>query len=483
LIVGNGSNLPTAADSPAYDMPFAPPSEERLGGAGFTVPQIWNMVRAHLLLSIGIFVVLVGLSFVVIKSLPKSYFAVATLIVNSDNTDPLAGRNYPIGTNSFFSTHVELLRNNVMLQPVVDRLDLKNDELFVDGFEGTPNELNDMVLNKLRQSLQVEPGAGSQLLYISATALSAQLAADIANGVADEYLRQTNQRVNAPAIERAARYSSQLEELKSNVSIAQSRVAEFRQKHGLTDLKDGPGGELASNTLVNLQDQLLTAQNARRQLEAQRVDGEADSADVLEAEETLELRAKLGELEGELGQASATLGQRHPRIRQLQSEIEATRKALQAAVRARYDSSALALTRARELEAKYQAAVNAERQRLMARSSVQEEGAKLLLELRTAEEAYAKALSGRDEVQFASQGNYQDVTLVSRAEAPLRPARPNKLKMFLIAIAASFALALGVPFAYELFLNRRIRCRDDLERSFRILTLAEFGPMSAPKPA
>jgi hypothetical protein len=42
---------------------------------------------------------------------------------------------------------------------------------------------------------------------------------------------------------------------------------------------------------------------------------------------------------------------------------------------------------------------------------------------------------------------------------------------------ASFGLAVGGPFAYELLLNRRIRCRDDLERSFRIVLLAQFGPI------
>ena len=61
--------------------------------------------------------------------------------------------------------------------------------------------------------------------------------------------------------------------------------------------------------------------------------------------------------------------------------------------------------------------------------------------------------------------------------ADMTAAKPNKLKLFAAALAASFALALGGPFAYELLLNRRIRCRDDLERGFRIVTLAEFGPI------
>jgi uncharacterized protein involved in exopolysaccharide biosynthesis len=101
----------------------------------------------------------------------------------------------------------------------------------------------------------------------------------------------------------------------------------------------------------------------------------------------------------------------------------------------------------------------------------------LLTEQNAAKESYSQALRGQDQVQFASVGNYQDVTVVSRAVAPVKPTKPKKMKLFVMAVAASFALALGVPFAYELLLNRRIRCRDDLERHFRIVTLAQFERM------
>ena len=96
-----------------------------------------------------------------------------------------------------------------------------------------------------------------------------------------------------------------------------------------------------------------------------------------------------------MGQARATLGTKHPRIVQLQSEIDATRKSLQSAVQARYSSAALAITRARELETKYENAVAAERARLLAYRDVRDDGAKLQLELRLAEEAYASALAGQ----------------------------------------------------------------------------------------
>jgi succinoglycan biosynthesis transport protein ExoP len=448
-----------------YGMSF-PPLEAEESGGGFTFMQVWHMVRAHLWVSVVSFVLMLAVAFAVIKWLmPKSYEATAALIVNTDITDPLAGRNQGTYlTYTFFPTQVELINNNVVLRPVVNRLKLQSDPRFTKGFSGDSKALDEVVLANLRSSLRVEPGQASQLLYISATTLNPMQAADIANAVAEEYLHQISQRNNAPAMERAKRYADQLSELKEKAVVAQSKVEDFRNQYGMADLKEGQNGDYEGAALSDLQSKLLQAQNERRLLE-----GEGSSP------ETVVMRGRLDQLESEMRQAGATLGPRHPRVLQLQAEIDATRAALSG-------NSSAQLARARALENRYQAAAAQERDRLLARRSLQDEGAKLLLELQSAKENYVQALRGQDQVQFASVGNYKDVTLVSRAEPPLKASKPNKVKLFLIAMMASFGLAAGAPFIYELMINRRIRCRDDLERHFHIVTLAQFGRMD-PAPA
>lgn len=458
-------NLPDAVGEPLHYASAIPPIEDEEGGGGFSVVQIWLMLRAHLWLSLGLFVAFVGLAYVGIKLMPKVYTATAALIVNTDTTDPLAGRNQPLFLNySFFPTQVELINNNVILQPVVDRLKLRDDQRFNQGFAGTAAALNDVVLGNLRMALKVAQGQNSQLLYVSASVSDPQQAADIANAISEEYLKKLSERTNAPAIERAKRYSAQLAELKEKVDLAQDRVAQYRRRFGMADLKSGQAGDMEGAALADLQNKLLQARSTRIELEGRQGAGEANARD------------RLVQLEGQMGQLTSTLGPRHPRVLQLQAEIDATRKSITGA-------SASELARARELENRYRDAVAAERARLLERRGLQDDGAKLLLEQQLAEETYATALRGFDQVQFASVGNYKDVTMVSAAEAPLRPSKPNKKKLFVMAIAVSFLLALGGPFAYEMFVNRRIRCRDDLERSFRIVTLAQLGKVDSAAPA
>jgi polysaccharide biosynthesis transport protein len=469
-LIGPTSSLPSASpEQPPLDISFENQGDE--SGGGFTLLQVWLMLRAHIWLSIGVFVLMLAVAYVVIKRLPKSYDAEVTLIVNADNTDPLAGRNYPIGQNgTFFPTQVELIYNSVMLLPVIDRLKLQNDRNFTGGYVGDPKTTNDIILESLRGSLSVKPGAGSQMLYISASTRDPMRSAEVANAVADEYLKQSRQRINEPAIVLKERYSAQLKELKDKVDVAQSKVTEFREKYGMADLKDGQAGDSEGAGLQDLQTKLREAQNNRRQLEA-RLGATGIEGASADGGEVVALRGRLASLESQLTEASTTLAAQHPQIRKLRSEIESTRAALQS-------GTATALARARELEAKYQGAANEEQGRLLNRRILSDEGQSLLMEQKLATEAYAQALRGLDQVQFASAGNYKDVTIVSRAEPPIKASKPNKMKMFLAAFVLSFGLAVGGPFAYELLLDRRIRSRDDLERGFRIVTLAQFGSVS-----
>jgi uncharacterized protein involved in exopolysaccharide biosynthesis len=430
------------------------------------------MVRAHLWLSIAIFVVLVGLAFVGIKKLPKSYEATAALIVNSDNTDPLAGRIQGLNqTYSYFPTQVELINNVVVLQPVVDRLKLQHDRHFNGGYVGDPKALNDIVVGNLRSSMRVAPGTGSQLLYISVMSRDPVQAAEISNAVADEYVHQTSQRTNAPNMERAGRYTAQVEELKQKRDEAQVKVAVFRERYGMTDL--GQNVNMESAAMADLQGKLLQAEDERRRLEGLRSSPQPELGIGQEPQEALALRNKLDGLKSDMTTARMTMGLRNPKVELLQKQIDETQVELDA-------STARAKAKASELVNKYKSDLARERQQLLDRRTLQDQGEKLVSELRLAEEAYAAALRGKDAVMFASEGNYQDVEIVSRAQPPVRASKPAKLKLFAMAMALSMALALGGPFAYELLLNRRIRCRDDLEGHFRIVTLAQFGPM---KPA
>ncbi len=453
--------------------------DEESSAGGMSLAQITCILRAYWRHTLVAIAALTAVSFVAIKMLPKSYVATATLMVNFENKDPLAGREFVGGGgNTYIPTQIELIMSQVVLGPVVQRLKLTSDPQFTRGFVGTPAALNEVVIRNLHDRLQVQQGVSSQLLYVSASAKTPERAAELANAVSDEYLNLERQRTNGPAQERAERYSKQLGELRAKAISAQDRVTEFRQQNALTEVAEDKN-DVEGAALLDLQQKLEAAQNQRRELEARQISATASSDAVLGTESIASLRAKLSGLEAQMAEARTTLGAKHPRIIELQSQIDALKRSLAGEVQSLSTNSAVQLQHARDLEARYQAALDAERSRLLQRRGLQDEEAKLVLELQSAQATYKKALDGYDQIMFASSGNYTDVSLISRADPPPKPDKPNKAKWF--AIACLFSLALGVagPFGYELFLNRRLRCRDDLEKHFGIPVLAQLGPLPA----
>lgn len=463
------------APAPAFPPLNPQPLDEEAPSAGMSMMQVTCILKAFWKHSFITSVVVIALAALAIRSMPKMYEATATLLVNHENKDPLAqvgGMNYA-EPQTYIPTQIELMTSRGVLKPVVDRLDLTHDKEFVRGFSGSPQMLEEAVEHNLEKSLVVQQGNGSQLVYITATHPSPVKAAQIANAVAEEYLRQLAKRVNGPAGERAARYSQDLAELRAKAEAAQDRVTEFREQHELTDVEGA--NDVETTALTDLEQKLLAAQNARRELEAHQLDPNGSSDQVLDSQAVQTLRGKLATEQEQMAELLATLGPRHPSVIALQSEINATRRSLEGEVKAISVNTREELVRARELEAKYQAAVDAQRAKVVAHRALQDQAAKLLVELESAQATYKRALDGYDQTLFASVTDNADVTLVSRADPPVKAEKPNKLKLFMMACVAGVGFGVGWPFAYELLLNRRLRCRDDLERNFGIPVLAQLG--------
>lgn len=89
-------------------------------------------------------------------------------------------------------------------------------------------------------------------------------------------------------------------------------------------------------------------------------------------------------------------------------------------------------------------------------------------------ESPAPGLAVSSESTFIAGGLYANVSLISHATPPVNAGKPKILTGIMLGGLAAGILGLGLPLGYEL-LNRRVRCRDDLERHHGIPVLVEFG--------
>ena len=460
----------------ATPIPPEPLDAQSYEAPGISFVQVTSILRARLKHAALIFASIVVMAAGVIKFMPKSYTSTATMIVSYRVTQ--GGTEIPswlIGT--YMATQIELMHSPEVLLPVVDELSLDHDPEFTGGFRGGDSSaLRNYASQALDKHVTVEQGKGSDLLYVTATSRNPARAAEIANSVADTYLKRERQRLKDPADDRARNYSDQLAELQAKVTAAQQKVTNLRQQTGTspvsTENSSSSSSDADGQILAALEQQLLEAQNVRRAAESATNMGPvsangAGSGSVEIKELTSEITAK----ELQLSQLSATYGARHPKVLEVQSDLNQARQKL-AAANHNY------LSDARQIEAKIQLAVDVERQKVLAVRKVQDQGAKLELELESAQSVYKRALDGYDQIMFATAGSPTNVSFVSRGTVPGDATKPNKPKLFLMGVLFALFAGLASPVMYELLFDRRLHCRDDFERYFGVPVLAEFGVAS-----
>ncbi len=462
-------NLPAAVPANTAFIPHA------YLNPGLSFGQLWAILYAYRKQSLMILLTILVAAAAATKLMPKTYKATVTLMVNFDVNDPLGGKEFPTGLMSnYMYTQKDLIQSPAVLLMAADQLNLTKNSEYTSGYNAKKNgDLRNYVIEQVAKNLQVELGNyGSQLLYISYSAHSAAEAAKFANTIAHIYADQQFRRTNDPAGERAQRYGSQLDELKKNVEKAQADVTEFRKRTGLVEFNSKTN--IGDERLTDLEHRLLEAQEMRRTAEARAVGRGEVQSQALSSNTVQSLKNALATQQAQLAQLRATLGPKHPQIVELRQQMAATQASLDAELRTYTGSVQAEVEGARQREAEVQRSVEAERAKVLQTRQLQDEGAKYVVALEAAQTLYQRALDGYDNVLMASSGRYSNISFVSEATPPTKPAKPKPLLNMAIALVLGLLFGFGGPLLYEL-VNRRVRCRDDLERELGIPVLVELG--------
>jgi uncharacterized protein involved in exopolysaccharide biosynthesis len=444
---------------------------------GLSIAQVVSILWAYRFVSAIIACSVLALGVVVTKFLPKTYAATATLMVNNNISDPLAGKTAdergPVAVG-FIPTEIQLMESPEVLLSVVDKLNLTQQKEFVGGCRGAGQALRACVGANLWKKLIVDQGPqGSLLIDVTAEAHDSVMVANIANTVADIYLESQKKRLEAPEIERATRYAQQLAELEAKVHLAAAQVADFRQRTGVVDLAAQTTVE--EDILGGLKRKLDDAEGARRGAEAKAMGNPALRPEVIASLSVQALKTQLATERAQLAELTPTLGSNHPKVKQLLEQIRGTEGEIATEISTLTRGNSAAIAADSELEKKLRSAIAQQNEKVLAMRKVRDQGNQYVLALESAQAVYKRALDGYDQIMFARAGKYNYVNLVTRAVPPTTSARPNKPKLALLAAVLGLGCGIVGPFVYELLVNRRIRTHNDLEVALGVRVLVDFG--------
>lgn len=426
--------------------------------------------RKIIVTCLSIFVLITALGLV----LPPKYNATVTLLVNPEVNDPIGGKEFPYQLlANYMTTQLELIPSPAVLRPVVERLKLYEDKQYAGDLDAPENERRANAEKKLQKNLAVGEGKlGSQLISVSFTGNSPQEAADIANLISEIYAYKEYERQSPDSSRSIKGFSVEVAELKTKVEQAQAQLTAFQRRTGIVATE--AQGAVGMATLTQLEAELLDAQSKRRALEIAAASGPTQTYDGGSSALISELRIQLAGQQAKMDEYLVTDGPRNPRVIELQSQMDATKRSIANASRTVSTSNSTDLANARQLEAKVRAALEEHRKKVITDTQLGEEGDRLRAELTAAQTNYRRAFEKLDELTRSSTTSYTNIKVVNRAIAPIKPSSSPLIVTMIIGLLLGAVLGTLLPLILGL-LNRRIRCRDDLERDYGIAVIAEFN--------
>lgn len=432
--------------------------------------------------------------------MPRLYESSASILVEARNnvyTRP-AGEQVqaaPSADSGVVSSQIELLKSRDTLLTVVDKLDLRSVPEFngtgAGGFspiavvsqllgrKTTPVSVDEVVLNALYDRLTVIQERDSRLISVLVRSTDPQLAADIANAVAEAHVARRAQLSLSDTAEASGWLADEIAKLRVSVTEAETAVANFKVDN---DLFTGSNNtSLADQQLSTIAAQINAAQERkntalsraaliRRMIEqGQPIDGVADVRDSVVIQQ---LSQEKGRLQGEKAQRSATLLANHPTIQALTAQIAELNNQISLEGRRVAD----ALEAEAQIEADLEASMRADLTRAKSSASTATQDGVTLDSLERDAKAQRDLLESYLQrhteavSRIESNSALPDVRVVSIAAPSVSPASP-KTPLILLAVGlVALATQIGIIVFGELVSGRAIvpvkepvRSQDELD--------------------
>jgi len=288
-----------------------------------------NNGRRILMLALALFAIGVG----VLVLVPLRYAATALVVVDPREERVTTEQNVLPGIGqdaAALQSLIEIAKSDGFLRPVVERLNVGNDE-DIAGSETDPSR----ILERFRSRLDISRRGLTYVIAITFTSSRPQQAAHYANAVAEAFVAHQGQARTVATDEAADWLSSRLKTLNDRLRASENAVATFKLEHKIVNAgKDATTQQLRVTELsqqvslarARTEEAKARYQQAQRDLKSN-VDGPVKQ-DLLSI-----LRAQRSALNDQIAQKRAVLGDRHPdlvisysQLNDLNKQIDTERK-------------------------------------------------------------------------------------------------------------------------------------------------------------
>lgn len=431
-----------------------------------------------------------------IKLLPPRYRAQATILLHMAGPqvlDKVQGvsddeEERRTGYRDYYQTQRRIMQSRAVAERALDELGLAHDPVFL-GIDATPqgparDELAAKIdpVERLRDLVSVGEVRNSRVVEIEIQYPDADVAAEIANAVADAYLwhvQTTRTRLGRDAEDALSKEKATSQE---RLESAEKAFVEFKQRNAIGSIDQLERHTSEGILALDQHAKSIEAERIRLQSlfeEAQRLHeaGDLAAASLLSdpdsalatgmRKEKTEAAQAFAEVEIEYGPKHAEHRKARRRLELIDAGIENEADELLTSIEAR-------LNVARKAERRLAASMGRERERSLRVTELEREYRRLEREAEAAADEY-RYIARRDaEIGITNRVEEHGIEILDRATPPTAPEFPRKL----VLLAFGLGLGLGVGVLAALMIDardERIRGIVDLERAVTPFGLPVLG--------
>jgi succinoglycan biosynthesis transport protein ExoP len=459
----------------------------------------WRIMRRRKWGVLGLAVFITLLVTVVVYMMTPSYSSSVSILVEQNKSKLASMDAVYAGTGSdqmYYQTQVEMLQSRVLMEAVVDRLKLTTNPLFnapvkpslVSGLLSglgvstskpsvrDEHKVREAVARALTGMVKIEPSRTSQLIKISVESSDREMAAVIANSVADTYI-ELDLEARYKMTQKATGWMNvRLVALKDNLDKSERDLQSYREQHNIIDTK---GLELGGATsqlgaaLGNLTAARLARAQAQTNLDqVRRAKGSEISLPIVQRNPLVaSLMGAVSEHERKVSELSNRYGAQHPKLLQAQAELKQAKENLRMQVADVVSGFEREYEMTRANESVLSSAVAEAKQSIQGSNRKEYELTALEREVKTNRELYDMFMG-----QLKGTAAVSDMqTVVARVVDPAivsdAPIKPNKEMVIGAAFILSLLLGIAIAFLLE-HLDTSVRSAEDAERKLGLPLLA-----------
>ena len=391
----------------------------------------------------------------------------------------------------FIATQVGLLGSRAVAEHTAQDLNLANNPEAVPQIGDASQRLVNAA-SKVQAGLRISVPEQGQLIKFSFDSTSPNLAALVANGIADSFINTSLQRRYEASAYARTFLERQISKVRGDLEKSERDAVAYAQKQGIINTgstyTDGKAAgatdtnSLQGESLVQLNSALgaatarrVAAEGAYRQALATGPTSDVESS-------VLPLRQQLATLQAQYQQKREFMKPEHPEMLSLQSQIDELKRQIST------QTSRASSGRINGLLSDYKAALSAEKALSGRVSSLKGDVLNLRgrsiqytilqREVDTNRSLYDALLQRYKQIGVAGGVGMAPVSIVDRAQTPTSPFKPNLMINLLIGLG--LGLAAGAVGAVGLeFINDTIKTRDDVRKKLSLACLGTIPKTSA----